>query len=133
MSKRHENEEPVPFFRGISTLSMEAYMTQSATSNAVTVKVTLRHSNNHSAIEGYARDAVSALSKYYLGPINCHVILDHQKNDFENNKLAEIAVHVPQHDFVARESATTYEQAIDNCIDALSKQLLKQKEKQRNI
>jgi putative sigma-54 modulation protein len=111
---------------------MEAGMTQSITSDAVTVKVTLRHSNNHNSIEGYARDAVSGLSRYYPGPLNCHVILDHQKNDFDQNKLAEITVHVPQHDFVARESALSYEQAIDNCVDALSKQLKKQKEKQRN-
>ncbi|MBN1929492.1 MAG: ribosome-associated translation inhibitor RaiA [Chlorobiaceae bacterium] len=108
-------------------------MTKSVTSDAVTVKVTLRHSNNHGSIEGYARDAVSTLSKYYHEPLNCHVILDHQKNDHDQNKVAEITVHVPHHDFVARESAPTYEQGIDNCIDVLSRQLKKLKEKQRNI
>ncbi|NTU52589.1 MAG: ribosome-associated translation inhibitor RaiA [Chlorobiaceae bacterium] len=108
-------------------------MTNSATSNAVTVKVTLRHSNNHGSIEEYARDAVSTLLKFYTGPLSSHVILDHQNNDFEQNKLAEITIHVPQHDFVARESAVTYEQAIEKCIDSLSRQLKKMKEKQRNI
>lgn len=108
-------------------------MTQSVTSDAVTVKVTLRHSNNHGSIEEYARDAVSGLSKYYPGLLNCHVILDHQKNDPENNKLAEITVHVPQHDFVACESALTYEQSIDACIDSLSRQLKKLKEKQSSF
>jgi len=108
-------------------------MTQSVTSDAVTVKVTLRHSNNHGTIEEYARDAASRLSKYYSGAINCHVILDHQKNDHEQNKLAEITVHVPQHDFVSKESAPTYEQAIDSCIDVLERQLKKLKDKQRNI
>jgi putative sigma-54 modulation protein len=117
----------------ISTLSREAGMTNSVTSDAVTVKVTLRHSNNHSSIEGYARDVASGLSRFYAGPLNCHVILDHQKNDHEQNKLAEITIHVPQHDFVARESAPTYEQAIDKCIDVLERQLKKLKEKQKNI
>jgi putative sigma-54 modulation protein len=112
---------------------MEAGMTNSVTTNAVTVKVTLRHSNNHGSIEEYARDAVSGLSRFYTEPLNCHVILDHQKNDFEQNKLAEVTVHVPQHDFVARESAPTYEQAIDSCIETLSRQLKKLKDKQRNI
>jgi len=112
---------------------MEAGMTKSVTSDAVTVKVTLRHSNNHGSIEEYARDTASGLSKFYSGSLSCHVILDHQKNDHEQNKLAEITVHVPQHDFVARESAPTYEQAIDNCIDVLSRQLNKLKEKQRNV
>lgn len=109
---------------------MEVSMTKSVTSDAVTVKVTLRHSSNHGSIDEYARDAVSALSKYYPGPINCHVILDHQKHERDQNKLAEITVHVPQHDFVARESAPTYEQGIDSCIDVLTRQLKKLKEKQ---
>lgn len=108
-------------------------MTKSVTSNAVTVKVTLRHSNNHGSIEGYARDAVSTLTKFYPGTINSHVILDHQKHDVEQNKLAEITVHIPQHDFVAREAAPTYEQAIDNCIEVLGRQIKKMKDKQRNI
>ncbi|NTU57621.1 MAG: ribosome-associated translation inhibitor RaiA [Chlorobiaceae bacterium] len=108
-------------------------MTKSVMSDEVAVKVTLRHSNNHSTIEEYARAAVSGLTKFYPAPLNCHVILDHQKNDYDQNKLAEITVHVPQHDFVARESGHTYEQAIDSCIDSLSRQLKKFKEKQRNI
>ena len=108
-------------------------MTQSFTNDAVAVKVTLRHSNNHSSIEGYAQDAAAGLVRFYPGPMNCHVILDHQKNDFENNKIAEVTVHVPQHDLVAREFGQTYEQAIDTCVETLSRQLKKLKEKQRNI
>jgi putative sigma-54 modulation protein len=108
-------------------------MTKSLVNDAVTVKVTLRHSSNHNSIEEYARDAVGTLSKYYSGPISCHIILDHQKNDFENNKLAELAVHVPQHDFVAKESGQTYEQAIDSCVDSLAKQLKKHKERMREL
>jgi len=124
---------PALFFQSISTLSREAGMTNSVTGDAVTVKVTLRHSNNHGSIEDYARDAASGLLKFHAGAFHCHVILDHQKNDHDQNKLAEITVHVPQHDFVARESAPTYEQAIDNCIDVLERQLKKFKEKQKNI
>jgi putative sigma-54 modulation protein len=108
-------------------------MTNSVTTDAVAVKVTLRHSNNHGSIEGYAQDAAAGLTKFYAGPMNCHVILDHQKNDYEQNKLAEITVHVAQRDFVARESGQSYEQAIDSCVDSLSKQLKKFKEKQRSI
>ncbi len=108
-------------------------MTKSVTDDVVAVKVTLRHSSNHNTIEGYAQDAASGLTRFYPGPMNCHVILDHQKNDFENNKLAEITVHVPLRDFVARESGQTYEQAIDTCVDNLTRQLKKFKEKQRNI
>jgi putative sigma-54 modulation protein len=108
-------------------------MPNSVTNDAVAVKVTLRHSNNHSSIDVYAQDAANGLSKFYPGPMSCHVILDHQKNDYEQNKLAEVTLHVPQRDFVASESGASYEKAIDNCIESLSRQLKKYKEKQRNI
>ena len=93
------------------------------------VTVTLRHSNNHSDIEEYARNAVLPLARVFPGIISCHVILDHQKNDFEKNKLAEITVHVPQNVFVAKEAGVAYEPTIDECVEALSRQLLKHKEK----
>ena len=104
-------------------------MTKVVVNDAVNVTVTLRHSSNHSEIEAYARNAVLALIRVFPGIISCHVILDHQKNDFENNKLAEITVHVPHNVLVANEGGTNYEQAIDVCVDALSRQLKKYKEK----
>ncbi len=97
--------------------------------DAVNVTVTLRHSSNHSDIEEYARNAVLALTKVFPGIISCHVIMDHQKNDFEKNKLAEITVHVPQNVLVAKEACTAYEMAIDNCVESLTRQLQKYKEK----
>lgn len=112
---------------------MEVSMTKAVTVDEVTVKVTLRHSSNHNSIEDYAKEAAQLLMKFYPAPINCHIILDHQKNDFEKNKLAEITAHVPQHDFVAKEAGQTYEQAIDSCLDSLSRQLQKHKEKQRGL
>ncbi len=93
------------------------------------VQVTLRHSHNHNDIELYARDAVQSLERIYSGIVNVHVILDHQKNDFQKNKLAEITLKVPQNVLVAREASATYEQAIDSCVDVLGRQLKKYKEK----
>ena len=104
-------------------------MTKVVANDAVSVTVTLRHSGNHSAIEEYARNAVLALTRVFPAIISCHVILDHQKNDFEKNKLTEITVHVPQNVFVAKEAGAAYEQTIDTCVGALSRQLLRYKEK----
>ncbi|EAT59718.1 HPF/RaiA family ribosome-associated protein [Chlorobium ferrooxidans] len=105
-------------------------MTKVVANEPLNVKVTLRHSNNHTTIEEYARNAVIPLSRIFPGIISCHVILDHQKNDFEKNKLAEITVNVPQHVLVAKDAGVAYEQCIDNCVEAMSRQLLKYKEKQ---
>ncbi|NTW69216.1 MAG: ribosome-associated translation inhibitor RaiA [Chlorobiaceae bacterium] len=104
-------------------------MTKVVANEPLNVKVTLRHSNNHTTIEEYARNAVEPLARIYPGIISCHVILDHQKNDFEKNKIAEITVNVPQHVLVAKDAGVAYEQSIDNCVEAMSRQLLKYKEK----
>ncbi len=104
-------------------------MTKAVVNDSLNVKVTLRHSNNHNSIEEYARNAAQSLVRIFPGIISCHVILDHQKNDFEKNKLAEITVHVPQNVLVAKEAGAEYEPTIDNCVEALSRQLQKYKEK----
>ncbi|ASQ91051.1 ribosomal subunit interface protein [Prosthecochloris sp. GSB1] len=107
-------------------------MTKTDVNEAVQVQVTLRHSHNHHDIEQYARDAVQALDRIFSGIINAHVILDHQNNDFEKNKLAEITLKVPQNVLVVNEAGATYEQAIDSCIDVLGRQLRKYKDKLNN-
>lgn len=107
-------------------------MTKTDVNEVVPVQVTLRHSHNHHDIEQYARDAVQALERIFSGILNSHVVLDHQNNDFENNKLAEITLKVPQNVLVASEAAATYEQAIDSCIDVLGRQLKKYKDKLNN-
>ncbi len=117
------------FFHYVQLIITEVIMTKAVVSDVVNVKVTLRHSNNHTEIEEYARNAVIPLLKIFPGIISCHIILDHQKNDFEKNKIAEITVHVPQNVLVAKESGAVYEQTIDNCVEALSRQLKKYKEK----
>ena len=104
-------------------------MTKSVDIETMNVQVTLRHSNNHSSVEEYAREAVQSLPRVFPGIISCHIILDHQKNDVEKNKLAEITLHVPQHVLVAREAAAAYEPAVDSCVESLSRQLQKHKEK----
>ncbi len=107
-------------------------MTKTEVNDALQVQVTLRHTNNHRDIEQYARETVQSLSRIYSGIINCHVILDHQKNDFDKNKRAEITIHIPQNVLVSKEAGATYEQAIDSCVDALGRQLKKYKEKLQN-
>ncbi|MBN1279747.1 MAG: HPF/RaiA family ribosome-associated protein [Chlorobium sp.] len=104
-------------------------MNKSVVGETLNVQVTLRHSNNHSAIEDYARDAVQALLKVYPGILSCHIILDHQKNDVEKNKISEITVHVPQQILVSKDAAAAYEPAIDSCVDSLARQLQKYKDK----
>ncbi len=104
------------------------------TENKTRVQFTLRHSRrSHPEIEQYAREAILDFDKYFDGVTDCHIILDHQKHDHVNNKRAEITAHVHNHTFVAKEAASTYERAIDLCVEHISRQLQKHKEKIRHL
>lgn len=101
--------------------------------NEMNIQFTLRHSNNHKEVEAYARNAVLAFDKHYEGILDCQIVLDHQKHDKEHNKIAEIMARVPDHTFIAKEAATTYELAIDSCVSNICRQLQRHKEKVRGI
>jgi putative sigma-54 modulation protein len=106
---------------------------QSAASAPMRVQFTLRHSPSHPEIETYARNAITEFHKHFDGVTDCHIILDHQKHDFEHNKCVEITAHVHKHTFVSKESSESYEKAIDMCVEHVCKQLQKHKEKVRQL
>jgi putative sigma-54 modulation protein len=45
------------------------------------------------------------------------------------DKVVEICVHVPKHDFFVKDSAKTFETAFDGAMDAMVAQIKKKKEK----
>ena len=78
------------FFLYVQLIITEVIMPKAVVSDVVNVKVTLRHSNNHTEIEEYARNAVIPMLKIFPGITSCHIILDHQKNDFEKNNRTHL-------------------------------------------
>lgn len=46
------------------------------------------------------------------------------------DKIAEIRVHVPRHDFFAKTTTKSFEESFDNAFDSLLVQIKKKKEKQ---
>ena len=59
------------------------------------------------------------------------VILKVVKPETALNKQASITVVVPNGELFAEKTCDTFDQAVDECLDALTKQLKKMKEKQR--
>ena len=60
------------------------------------------------------------------------VVLKVVKPETAMNKQASITVVIPNGDIFAEKTCDTFEQAIDECLDAVIKQLQKTKEKQRD-
>ncbi len=46
------------------------------------------------------------------------------------DKVAEIRVHVPRHDFFVKASSKSFEQSFDNALESLVNQIKKKKERQ---
>ena len=89
---------------------------------------TARHFDASKDLHAYAVDAVQKLDQFYDRIVNCDIILQPVPDD-ENPHQAELNVKVPQKLINAKEKAATYEKAINNVVDNVSRQLKKYKDK----
>ena len=81
----------------------------------------------------FINSKVSKLFKLYDGITNAEVTLRLQHSQSDENKLAEVRLEVPKSSLFAKKQSKTFEEAIDNVITALKRQLTKNKEKIRGI
>ncbi len=73
------------------------------------------------------------LNQYHDKIINGEVFLKVDNNHTKQNKIAEIKVHVPGHEFIVKKQCKSFEEATDLSAEALRRQLRKYKEKVRGI
>lgn len=74
---------------------------------------------------------LSKLEMFYDRIVYADVYLKVQKTKDKENKIVEMLLSVPGEDVVAKKEAKTFEEAIDESIKALERQLKKKKEKER--
>jgi putative sigma-54 modulation protein len=84
-------------------------------------------------LEDFIREKTAKLGKLFDGVIGCDVILRVDAASNNENKIAEIRVMIPGNDLFAKKQAKSFEEAIDNAVDALRRQIRKHKEKLRDI
>ncbi len=80
----------------------------------------------------FVETKVQKLNQYYDNIIKADVTLRLEKSESLENKLAEIKLEIPGSDLFAKKQDKTFEQAVDEAIEAIRRQLKKAKEKQRN-
>ena len=95
------------------------------------VKVQSIHFDADRKLLDFVEDKVDKLSHYYEAIIGTEVFLRLDKSDAGDNKSAEIKISTPGKVLFAKEQCKTFEEATDNAIEALRKQITKHKEKQR--
>ena len=76
---------------------------------------------------------VNKLRQFSNDIIAVEVFLRLAKDQEKENKLVEIRVEYPRGPLFAKKQSKTFEEATDNVIEALKKQITKQKEKMRGV
>lgn len=80
-------------------------------------------------LKGFIEKKIAKLEKYDDSFIFAEVSLKVVKPETANNKEASIKLHSKNGESFAAKTADTFEEAVDHCIEALEKQILKSKEK----
>ena len=79
----------------------------------------------------FVRQKVTKLLQVHDEIIGVEVILRLENVQDEGNKIAEIILNIPGNNLFAKKQSKTFEEAIDGAVDALRRQLKKQKDKLR--
>ncbi len=95
------------------------------------IRIQSIHFDASEQLEAFIQKKVSKLQQYYDGIQAAEVILKVVKPEIAQNKSASIRLSIKSYDVFAEKVANSFEEAIDECTEALSKQLLKTKEKAR--
>jgi len=82
-------------------------------------------------LEIFISEKLEKLQKLHDGIIGFDVILKLENTEKPENKTVEIRAKIRGNDAIAQKCAKTFEEAADEVIDALKKQLLKAKDKVR--
>lgn len=95
----------------------------------MTINTQSVHFDADNKLLGFVNERVSKLSSIYENIVDADVILRLDKSSTNDNKIAEIKIRVKGSELFAKKQCLSFEEAIDNSIDALKTQLKKYKEK----
>ena len=94
------------------------------------VKVQSVHFKADQKLIDFCEKRINKLDLFFEGVIGSEVILKLEKDEDQENKVAEIQLSVPANEYLfAKKQAKTFEEAVDLAVDALRKQLDKYKMK----
>jgi len=77
----------------------------------------------------FIEEKASKLSTLFENIVAVDVILRLDKSSTNNNKIAEVKLHVKGNDLFAKKQCESFEEAVDSALDAIKIQLKKHKEK----
>ena len=97
------------------------------------VKIQSVHFDADKKLVEFIQERINKLTHFYDGIIASDVILRIEKSDNDENKVAEIKIHVPGNDLFVKKQCKSFEEAVDNSLEALKIQVKKHKEKIKGV
>ncbi|MEY5041457.1 MAG: ribosomal subunit interface protein [Bacteroidota bacterium] len=97
------------------------------------VKISSVHFDADQKLLNFIEEKVGKLETFYDKIIDSSVVLKIDKSSDKENKLAEIKLAVPGKDLFAKKQCKTFEEAVDEAVEALRRQVRKQKTKENAI
>lgn len=95
------------------------------------ITISSLHFKADQKLEVFITEKVEKLEKMHDGIIGAEVTLKLENTDKPENKTAEIKIKIRGNDVLAEKTAKSFEEATDNVVEALKKQLVKVKDKER--
>lgn len=96
------------------------------------IRIQSIHFDATEQLQSFIQKKAAKLEKIYDDINSVEVTLKVVRPETADNKEAGIKVIVPNAEFYANKTYDTFEQAVDESLEALGKQLVKHKEKVRN-
>lgn len=96
------------------------------------VSVIAQNVNNSDRIKEHAESKIKKLKHVYDEILSAEIVIKKTKAMDPSPKLVEIKIHVSGVDLFAKKESNSAEEAIEGVIEALSKQLIKFKDKKRD-
>jgi putative sigma-54 modulation protein len=95
------------------------------------VNIQTVHFNADDKLIDYVNKKVEKLNTFHdrITKIDVFLKLDNVVHTIKD-KVAEIRVHIPRHDFFVKASSKSFEESFDNALESMVNQIKKQKQKQ---
>lgn len=97
------------------------------------IKFSSVHFSADKKLMQFITEKVNKLSHFFDGIIGAEVTMKLENTQEMENKMVEIRLLVPGYDLFAKKQSKTFEEATDEVIDALRKQVQKHKEKLKGL
>ncbi|MFM7217644.1 MAG: HPF/RaiA family ribosome-associated protein [Bacteroidota bacterium] len=81
----------------------------------------------------FIQEKVDKMITFYDNIIGGEVFLKLDKSSDSKNKIVQIKLHIPGNDIIVSEQCRTFEEATDLCMDSLSKQVKRHKDRVRGL